>query len=328
MSDQYIYAVGRIRVMETRLLDAAKINRMAEAPDAEEAFKVLGETEYAAHLADFQDVNRFEEVLAAEQRRVYLELRKMLPDSALIDLFAYQFDYHNLKVLLKAARLKENRDDLLIPDVGNIPLEELVMAVSSGDYSQLPERMRTAAEKITADFQPYLVDLWLDRALYEELLAGAKRLRSAFLQGYFTALTDLLNIKTFIRVKRLKGSADFLAAALLPGGKLDLLNLLSLEDTLEEMAERLADTPYAQVVAEGLASYQQTETLTRYEKLVDNYLLDYIKQAKYTVIGFEPVVGYLLAKENELKLIRIIMVGKINQLPVAEIRERLRDVYV
>jgi len=328
VSDQYIYAVGRIRVMETKLLDAAKINRMAEAPDAEEALKILGETEYAAHLADLQGANQFEEVLAAEQRRVYLELRKMLPDSALIDLFAHQFDYHNLKVLLKAARLKENRDDLLIPDVGNIPLEVLVMAVSAGDFSQLPERMRTAAEKISADFQPQLVDLLLDQALYAELLAGAKRLRSPFLQGYFTTLIDFLNIKTFIRVKRLNRSADFLAGALLPSGKLNLLELLSLEDPLDVMVERLADTPYVQVVAAGLASYQQTETLTRYEKLVDNYMLEFIKKAKHTVVGPEPIVGYLLAKENELKLIRIIMVGKINQLPVEEIRERLRDVYV
>ena len=46
------------------------------------------------------------------------------------------------------------------------------------------------------------------------------------------------------------------------------------------------------------------------------------------VLGPEPVIAYLLAKENEIKIIRIIMVGKINRLPTEEIRERLRDVYV
>jgi V/A-type H+-transporting ATPase subunit C len=35
-----------------------------------------------------------------------------------------------------------------------------------------------------------------------------------------------------------------------------------------------------------------------------------------------------LAKENEIRIIRIIMVGKINNMPTDSIRERLRDVYV
>jgi V/A-type H+-transporting ATPase subunit C len=85
---------------------------------------------------------------------------------------------------------------------------------------------------------------------------------------------------------------------------------------------------YAAVVEEGIQTYQKTDSLTRFEKLADDFLLNNIKQAKYLTFGPEPLAGYLLAKENELKLIRIIMVGKINRLPTEEIKERLRDVYV
>ena len=48
-NDQYAYAVGRVRAMETRLLDRSKIDRMVEAKSAEEALKVLGESEYAEY---------------------------------------------------------------------------------------------------------------------------------------------------------------------------------------------------------------------------------------------------------------------------------------
>ncbi|HHX73809.1 MAG TPA: V-type ATP synthase subunit C, partial [Firmicutes bacterium] len=128
--------------------------------------------------------------------------------------------------------------------------------------------------------------------------------------------------------RRMQRAKSFLAAVLLPGGSLDLLSMLALSDPLEVTLDRLASTRYAQVVAEGIQLFQQTDTLTRYEKLADNFLMARIRQAKYVTLGPEPVIGYLLAKENEIKIIRIVLTGKINRLPVEEIRERLRDVYV
>lgn len=44
--------------------------------------------------------------------------------------------------------------------------------------------------------------------------------------------------------------------------------------------------------------------------------------------GIEPLIAYLIAKEHEVKLIRIIMIGKINQLSMDLISERLREPYV
>ena len=61
---------------------------------------------------------------------------------------------------------------------------------------------------------------------------------------------------------------------------------------------------------------------------MDDFLLSFVKASRWNPLGIEPIIGYLLAKENEIRLIRIIMVGKINNLPAETIRERLRDVYV
>ena len=331
-NDRYAYAVGRVRAMETRLLDRGKIDRMVEAKSADEALKVLGESEYAEYLADLGSVHQFEKVLDAELRRVYLELRKIAPEPELIGLFAYKFDYHNIKVLFKANKLGEKRDELLVPDVGNISLAEMTRAVSDDDFRNLPPRMRQAAEKLSEQFRleadPQLVDLLFDRAMYEDMVETVDKFGSPFLKGYFTSLIDLINIRTYIRVRRTNRPKDFLELALLPAGDVNMAKLVQLMEPLEVLVDRLAFSRYAQVVEEGIQTYQKTETLTRYEKLSDDFLINYIKKAKYVVFGPEPLVGYLLAKENEMKMIRIIMVGKINQLPVEEIKERLRDVYV
>jgi V/A-type H+-transporting ATPase subunit C len=318
--------------METRLLDRSKIDRMVEAKSADEALKVLSESEYAEYLADLSGVHQFEKILETELRRVYLELRKFAPEKDLIGVFAKKFDFHNLKVLIKANKLGEKRDELLVPEVGNIALAELIRAVGDDDYSNLPSRMRQAAEKLSEQFRleadPQMVDLLLDRAMYEEIMELVDSLESAFLKGYFTNLLDLINIKTYLRVRRVNRQKDFLDQALLPTGDVDMTKLVQLMEPLEVLVDRLAFSRYAKVIEEGVQTYQKTDTLTRYEKLADDFLIDYIKQAKYISFGPEPIIGYLLAKENEIKTIRIIMVGKINQLPVEEITERLRDVYV
>ena len=44
--DNYAYATGRIRARELKLLDKSKFDRMLEAPNAKEAYKVLAEAEY------------------------------------------------------------------------------------------------------------------------------------------------------------------------------------------------------------------------------------------------------------------------------------------
>ncbi|MBT9141798.1 MAG: V-type sodium ATPase subunit C [Dehalococcoidia bacterium] len=331
-NDRYAYAVGRIRAMETRLLDRGKIDRMVEAKSAEEALNVLGESEYGEYLADLGSVHQFEKMLDAELRRIYVELRKFSPEPGLINLFAKKFDYHNLKVLIKANKLAEKRDELLVSEVGNIPIAEMIRAVSDDDYRNLPSLMRQAAEKLSEllrlEPDPQLVGLLLDRAMYEELEDEVDAQKSSFLKGYFTRLVDLLNIKTYLRVRRANRPKEFLLKALLPNGNVNMNKLVQLVEPLEVLVDRLMFSAYAHVVEEGVQTYQKTDTLTRYEKLADDHLIKYAKQAKYVTFGPEPIIGYLLAKENEIKMIRIIMVGKINQLPTEEIKERLRDVYV
>ncbi|MCL5981467.1 MAG: V-type ATP synthase subunit C [Firmicutes bacterium] len=330
MNEQYGHAIGRVRSKERKLLDRAKIDRMAEARNTEEALKVLGETEYAHSLASFASVHDFDKVLDQELCRTYQEIRQLTPK--LVSLFACKFDYHNLKVLFKSYHLGEKRGDLLVQGVGNIPVEDLARAVNEDNYSSLPLHMRRAARRVTEVFRlesdPQKADMLLEKAMYAQMAELVATFPSALLKNYFTSLVDLLNIKTFLRVKRANRAKEFLELALLPGGSLDITAVVQLMEPLEVLIDRLMHTPYARAVEEGVHSYQKTDTLTRFEKLADDFLLKVAKRAKYLMSGPEPVAGYLLAKENELKLLRIIMVGKINRLPTEEIKERLRDAYV
>lgn len=53
-----------------------------------------------------------------------------------------------------------------------------------------------------------------------------------------------------------------------------------------------------------------------------------MKEYKNVNYGIEPVITYIIAKEYEIKAIRLIMTGKINKIDTTVIKERMRDIYV
>lgn len=328
----YAYAVGRVRVLETRLLDKSKLERMVEAPAVDEALKVLAETDYANLVAELDSVYEFEKILREEIRRTYLLVQKINPQAHLTDLISLKYDLHNLKVLLKANYLEEAGDMLLFP-VGTIPLDKLQAIVAEENFQELPAALRAAVEQITEEFvvsgDPQVIDLSLDRTLYAMLIGTARELCSTVLEGLFVREADLTNIKTFLRVKRMGRDKEFLKKAFLPSGRLpiDLFSSL-LDEPLEFLADRLAMSDYAAVVSEGVREWQEKGNITYFEKLADDLLTAYLQQGKRKPFGLEPLIGYLYAKEIEVKNIRMILVGKINGLPIEAIRERLRNVYV
>ena len=70
------------------------------------------------------------------------------------------------------------------------------------------------------------------------------------------------------------------------------------------------------------------ESASAFERWCDNQLIESIKPQKYNPFSAGPLVAYLLARENEIKTVRIILTGKLNGLPDERIRERIREMYV
>ena len=57
-------------------------------------------------------------------------------------------------------------------------------------------------------------------------------------------------------------------------------------------------------------------------------MMEYVRVARFKALTIEPLVAYVYAKETEIKNVRIILTGKINQIDPENIKERLRDSYV
>ncbi len=329
---KYVQAVPRIRSVENKLLDKAKIERMIQGNSAEETFKILQETEYGTLMTNVKRPEDYEIVLSEELKRLYSFMYEISPDKSLIDTMSVRYDYHNIKVLLKGRALNKDLSYLLIP-VGTVLVDEMKMYISMADYKELSPIIIEAIEKAEVAFEeakdPQQIDVILDRYMYKDMLSRAEVLGEPYLLEFLKRNIDLINLKTLLRVKKQKKSRKFLENVIIEGGKLEKEVFSEmLNGSNENIVSKLQYTDYNEIVKLGIDEYVQNGSLKIFEKLSDNFIMSFIRDSKYVSFGIEPLLAYIFAKENEIKIVRIIMVGKLNNISGDVIRERLRDIYV
>ncbi len=320
MDTRYAYITGRIRALETRLLDKLKMERMVAATSALGLLQELEETDYGPYLSQLKDIKNFEDLLYDELKRLYSFIDKWSLDRELTDLFRLRYDFHNLKVFLKN-KFKERPlplEELPFIDLGTIHPKEIEKR------EELLEIQKEAKRAFEESRNPQDIDVILDKEYYGLCLKRARESRNNFLINLFRTEIDLSNIKAFFRCRALKRSKDLFLKVFIPGGTLTARLFLEFyEDEEGAFLRKLFFTPYA-----GVATGFEKEGLKGLELSCDNFLLEYVKKTKLVTSGLEVLIAYLIAKENEIKLLRSILTGRINEIPAQMIRERLREPFV
>lgn len=330
--DDYAYASARIRVRETKLLGKSHFDRMLDASTADEAYKVLTEAEYGIPGKNTAGVFAYEELLADEMMKCYMLLLEIAPQPDLVKAFQRRHDFFNIKVVLKAEFSQKEMPAILM-DTGTIDKEAVVSMIRERDYSEFTPIMQEAIEQTRELFSkthdPQIVDIILDKASYHQLVIDLNEIKSPFLHRLAELITDTTNIKMFIRARFLNKSWDFIQKILLKHGTIrEKVYFGSSGKSIDDFVEQLHNSEYADVVEKGWEMSKSTKTSLELEKLLDDYIMEYIQGAKMVTMGVEPLIAYLFAKEAEIKNVRIIMTAKINKLSVDLIRERLRECYV
>jgi V/A-type H+-transporting ATPase subunit C len=157
----------------------------------------------------------------------------------------------------------------------------------------------------------------------------AEKTGYSFIKDYIRHKIDLGNLKIFCRVKYSGLSLKKFENLVLKGGFLDEKILLQNFDlSFSEIEDRLRATPYLDLWTKAIDSLEERETFVELERGIEDFLMNYLKRAKYIVFGPEPVFTYGLAKRRELSLVRLLGVGKINQIPTPILKERISETYV
>lgn len=324
----YIYAVARIRALEPTLFSGATLEQLMACRDYSSCLQFLTEKGWGNESQSNPGDSAVDgdKLLADEEKKSWALIEELAPDMSVFDVLSYQKLYHNLKAALKQVAVGKAAANVFYEDC-EISAEEMNRMIREKDFSSLPEHMKQAAEEAydtireTGDGQ--LCDIIVDRACLEAVYAAGKQSKVDILKSYAETTVAVADIKIAVRCQKTAKSLDFMkrAMACCDSINVDLLAQASLGG-LGSICEYLSGTTYAQG-AEALA-----ESPSAFERWCDNRMMETIRPEKYDSFTAGPLAAYLLAKENEIKTVRIILTGKQNRLPDEFIRERIREMYV
>ena len=144
-----------------------------------------------------------------------------------------------------------------------------------------------------------------------------------FLKEYFISLIDTTNISSFFRVVQIGGLMSFFAQNFIEGGNIDI-NIFadSFSDPYAKLTKALQGTVYF-----DMAEKIEKGDLSVYETSQDNYLLKIFSANKNDMFSVAPIVGYYLAKLNEIKVIRVVLVCIKNKVAKDIMKKRVRVLY-
>lgn len=328
----YLDIIPKIRVYEKRLIDNVKFNRMLDLENIDEVLKFLSETVYGENISDDINIYNYEQVLSLEFGRLFKSLKDIFDNKELINIFLKKYKYNNIKLMLKAKLLNVDLGDILF-NIEDFDNEFIYTAIKTENYSSLPDEIGDLVKKTLKDFEenkdPQRIDILIDKIMFGELLKESKNISSDFLTKYIQILIDVFNVKTLFRIKKLNLNRALFDDVIVAGGNIALSNLkMIFSEPKENILNRFSMTNMYKYIKEGLENYVNSDDLNILDKELDDYLMEYLKNAKIITIGLAPIIGYINAKENEIKNIRIVLVGKINNVDSDSIKRRLRKNYV
>ena len=327
----YLFSTARVRSVEKNMLSREKAEKMIDAKTTEDALRVLDECDYG-YENELIVPNDYEKLLTDEHKKAYDFIMSIAPELNYFKMFLYPYDYHNLKVLMKAEYLGIESYGSLV-DTGSIDLKTLKYSLKERDFTKFTENMGRALKEIIDVFpktnDPQIIDIIFDKSCYDEMLKAAMEINNTFIVDYVKLQIDTINIKTYVRLKKMNKSWDFFTKVYIPGGVIhEQLFFNSYNEPFEKFADQLAAYGLRDAFLQGTEALEETGLFATLEKLLDNKVMQYVKDSKYIPFGIEPLAGYLIAKDNEIKIARIILAGKIAGISPELIKERLRETYV
>lgn len=325
---RYGFAVGKVRVLEARLFGIDLYERLITARDLAEQRRILSDTALGRFLEGADTAEAVERGLDDALDDTYGFLDEAGLPEAVVDFFRVRYDFANLKALLKAEELGIMLEPLLSP-LGTVDPGDFI-----GELDDLPPILRDLHDRLTpseneapepgsaergADER---VEEAVDRAMFARLAEDARQARSPFLAGLAALMADVANARALVR-GRLEGRpfgevAGMLAdAGSIRGREIEA----AYKASPLELAALLATHPALAALGEaGLSE----DPLARFDVAADEILLRYVASARAVAFGPEPVVGYVMHREAQIVMVRVLLLGKLAGLDADSLRARLR----
>lgn len=320
---RYVFQSAQVRVLEMQMLTRATFLDMANAQNYEQAADLLSAGEYALPrgAAGFAEMENILLQRRMELRELFADL---MIDKPIVELFRTRADFANLRLAVRRT-LTEKPVGTDYSDAGNVPPEQFEKVFEEENYELFPDYMAEAVEQAVLAYyrnkDVRQIDHAIDNAQAEYNLKKASRLKSIFLLGLFRTQIDLTNIRTMLRLKFTDSEQR---NVFLKGGFLEQERLeRGIELGYESLASLFFATPYHRLVEASAGYLTSDKSFLRAEQQCEEHLTGFLKSTIQITTGPQPIIAYLLMKENEIRKVRLILTAKKNNLDTKLIIDRI-----
>lgn len=321
MEKEYTYGVARVRALESSLFTDETILRLMAAKTMDECISFLKDQGWGNQSED----QNLEQILETEKNKAYEVLRDIVEEKDEYRILTVVNEYHNLKAAIKQACTATEVENVFVGGT-DISTESLVDNIRQGKYELLPDDMQAIAKEATdillrtGDGQ--LSDIIVDKAALVEMLRVAAESENEMIKRYADAFVTIANIKIAVRCAATKKDGQFVSNALVPCNGISITELINAVDNgMESVTAYLESVGFEDAVA------ALNSSMSVFECCLDNKLIENIKSEKYNSFTIGPIIAYVLARENEIKTVKIVVLGIVNGFDQEFIKERVRHMY-
>lgn len=319
--ENYAYAVASARVKELGLLSPSQMEQLVASKDYTSAVRQLCDWGWLSSPS-----SDCTEALNEKLVDAWAFLQEVAPRPELFTCLVLKNDYHNLKAALKAVLEGLSPERYYIAPSAACP-ELIGRAVAEREFDSLPDRMRGAAREAydvlarTGDGQ--LCDILVDAAALAAVRAAGQDSGSPFLCRISELVCATANLRVAVRAAVAGKNEYFLSRALTECSTLVKTELAAAAlGGTEGLYAYISSTRYAPAVEKLYLSF------SAFEKWCDDLIMEQLDTARYIFLGPEPLAAYYLAREAEVKSVRILLSGKHIGVSADVIEERMRRLYV
>jgi V/A-type H+-transporting ATPase subunit C len=320
---RYAFQTAQVRTLETQMLSKTALLNMANAENFEQAADLLSASEYALPHSggNFAEVENMLHLRRSAVRELFEQL---MIDKPIAKLFRTRDDFANLRLALRRT-LTEKPLGADYSSEGNVSPQIFEQVFEGENYQLFLDYMAEATEQaILAYYQDKdirRIDYAIDQVQAEYNLKEAHRLKSIFLLGLFRIQIDLTNICTMLRLKFTESEHR---NVFLKGGFIEQERMeKALEAGYESQGQLFFVLPYHRVVETGANYLMSDKSFLKIEQQCEEFLTGFLKSTIQVTAGPQPIIAYLLMKENEIRNVRLILTAKKNFLDTKLILDRI-----
>jgi V/A-type H+-transporting ATPase subunit C len=214
--------------------------------------------------------------------------------------------------------------------------DALARAQSSGELEAALENSLSALKRL---IHVLLLDrsLWplLEMKSLQDMAAIFQDYPNLFINDYIRHLIDMHNIKTYLRLLVLNEPQPVLEKQISLEGFISKHVFLqsyssglgTLVSKLKYILKRGQIIDYSHYFQQAMEKAMNEKSFAALERSQADFLITQLSEAKRVPFGPEPVLAYYFARSNEISLIRLLILGKMNSIAADKISERFNAAY-